>query len=91
MRPRPSLLPRPLPLTHPSNTPTTTTIPTPTQTRPLLPSPYPSLDHPHQQTHRLDFLLNGAPSFTRPVKAHPSLLFFLDKYNVPFFAGTPLS
>lgn len=36
---------------------------------------------------RFDFLLNGAPSFTRPVKAHPSLLFFLDKYNVPFYAG----
>jgi hypothetical protein len=36
---------------------------------------------------RLDFLLNGAPSFTRPVKAHPSLLFFLDKYNIPFYAG----
>ena len=34
-----------------------------------------------------DFLLNGAPSFTRPVKAHPLLLFFLDKYNVPFYAA----
>lgn len=36
---------------------------------------------------RFDFLMNGVPSFTRPVKAHPSLLFFLDKYNVPFYAG----
>jgi hypothetical protein len=38
---------------------------------------------------RFDFLLNGVPSFTRPVKAHPLLLFFLDKYNVPFYAGSP--
>ena len=36
---------------------------------------------------RFDFLMNGSPSFTRPVKAHPALLFFLDKYNIPFYAG----
>ncbi|TFJ88700.1 hypothetical protein NSK_000269 [Nannochloropsis salina CCMP1776] len=40
---------------------------------------------------RFDFLMNGAPSFTRPVKAHPALLFFLDKYNIPFYAGSPSS
>ena len=36
---------------------------------------------------RFDFLVNGVSSFTRPVKAHPALLFFLDKYNIPFYAG----
>lgn len=40
---------------------------------------------------RFDFLVNGVSSFTRPVKAHPALLFFLDKYNIPFYAGAASS